>query len=177
MMNLKRLLKTVFNKTGVSAVEFALISPVLVIMYFGVIETTQMMTADRRVSHTASVVGDLVAQDFNVNTAEVEEIFDASLLMFVPFDGSLAKLRVSSVGMKDGELEVLWSQPRDMVPAQIEDLDIPEALIDDGETLIVSEVRFKYDSALGYFYPHANWLSETFYLRPRVSNEVTHDDL
>ncbi len=56
---LKRLLQ---DRRGVSAIEFALIAPVMITIYFGLIEFSQGYMAERRAGHVASMVADLVAQ-------------------------------------------------------------------------------------------------------------------
>jgi Flp pilus assembly protein TadG len=57
------------DRRGVSAVEFALIAPVLVIFYCGMAELTQAMMAQRRVSNIASSIGDVVAQNAQLTDA------------------------------------------------------------------------------------------------------------
>ena len=39
--------------------------------------------------------------------------------------------------------------------------------LSNGESVVMSEVTYSYQSTLGYFLPNARTLSETFYLRPR----------
>ena len=67
-MQLKHLIK---DRRGAAAVEFAFIAPVMILMYYGLAELTQAMMADRRASHVASAIGDLVAQDTAINTTEI----------------------------------------------------------------------------------------------------------
>ena len=43
---------------GVSAVEFALIAPLLILMYCGMAELSLAMMAQRRLSNIASAIGD-----------------------------------------------------------------------------------------------------------------------
>ena len=62
------------DRRGVSAVEFALIAPVLIVFYFGIAELTQAMMASRRASHVASSIGDLVAQEQSVTNAEMTKV-------------------------------------------------------------------------------------------------------
>ena len=49
------------DRRGSAAVEFALIIPVVMLLYFGMAETTQALLANRRVSVIATAVGDLTA--------------------------------------------------------------------------------------------------------------------
>ena len=58
--------RLIADRRGVSAVEFALVAPILVLLYFGLVELSQAATADRRLAHATSAVGDLVAQASSV---------------------------------------------------------------------------------------------------------------
>ena len=51
-----------YNEQGVSAVEFAIIAPVMVLIYFGCIELSFLMRMDRRVTSTSASLGDLTAR-------------------------------------------------------------------------------------------------------------------
>ena len=43
-----------YNEQGISAVEFALIAPLLIILYLGAIELSLLMEVDRRVTQTSA---------------------------------------------------------------------------------------------------------------------------
>jgi len=51
------------SEDGVSAIEFAFILPVMVVMFLGVVEVSNYVMAARRVASVASTAADLVAQD------------------------------------------------------------------------------------------------------------------
>ncbi len=93
------------DRRGVSAVEFALVAPVLILIYFGMAELSQAMMAQRRVSHSASAIGDLVTQSNAVTvngvtsgtTSKLSDLFSAASTILSPFDTAPLKLRVSSI--------------------------------------------------------------------------------
>jgi Flp pilus assembly protein TadG len=51
------------DRKGVAAIEFAMILPVMLIMYVGTVEVTQAVYVDRRVTLVTRVTGDLIARD------------------------------------------------------------------------------------------------------------------
>ena len=50
------------REEGVAAVEFALIMPFLLLLYFGSMEASALFTADKRVNSISATVGDLDSQ-------------------------------------------------------------------------------------------------------------------
>ena len=91
------------RRDGVSAVEFALILPVFALLYFASIEVSLLMLVDRKVTHTASALGDLVARGTTLTKSEVSDIFAASSAIFQPYDGSAAQMRVTSIKKEKGK--------------------------------------------------------------------------
>ena len=66
------------NEDGSVAIEFAFIAPVLLIMYFGLFQISMVIMEDRRVSHSASVLGDLVTREDTLDKDAVENIFQGA---------------------------------------------------------------------------------------------------
>ncbi|OYX13649.1 MAG: pilus assembly protein TadE, partial [Brevundimonas diminuta] len=73
--NIRPLRRLLRDRRGVSAVEFALIAPVMITIYFGLIEFSQGYMAERRASHVASMVADLVAQSGGTNIEDLNGVF------------------------------------------------------------------------------------------------------
>ena len=64
-----------YNQDGVSAVEFALIAPILILIYLGAVELSLLMRVDRRVTSTTASLGDLTARLSTVTDDDMEEMF------------------------------------------------------------------------------------------------------
>ena len=54
------------DRRGIAAVEFALIMPILLIMYFLTMEASQAIETSKKVSRIGSMVADLVTQQTSV---------------------------------------------------------------------------------------------------------------
>lgn len=173
---LSRLRNFCRNRDGVSAVEFALILPVFATLYFGSIEVSFLMAVDRKVTHTASALGDLTARGTVLTPTEVNDIFAASRALFQPYDGTQAQMRVTSIQRINGKNEVIWSEAQNMTAyAPGTNVDVPNNLLQNGDSIVMAEVAYNYNSTLGYFLPSAQNLNETFYLRPRRVDVVELD--
>lgn len=163
------------DRRGVSAVEFALIAPAMIAFYFGLAEITQALLAERRTGHAASAIGDLVAQSSSVSNSELDEIFLIADMIMKPYSADTLKIRVSSLSKDSaGKLTVDWSKVDGMTELKTSDNpDIPASVLANGQSVILSEVSYAYDSPVDFFMPKAITFTRKFYLRPRKSDKVT----
>jgi Flp pilus assembly protein TadG len=165
------------DRKGVAAVEFAFVLPLLITLYLGVVETTYSVMAERRVASVSSTVADLVAQTKTVNTTELDDIFRAATAIMVPFDSADLSVVITSVVIdKDGNATVDWSAVNPGSTAQPyangASFDLPDGLKIPYTSLIVAEVDYIYNSFLNHVVTSGIPMSDTFYLRPRLSDTV-----
>ena len=78
------------DKSGVAAIEFAMIVPIMVMLFFGTVEFSQALTVDRRVAQIASTMADLVAQYDKLTYAQVDNIHIVAKSLIMPYpDGAI----------------------------------------------------------------------------------------
>lgn len=164
---------------GVSAVEFAMIAPVMILLYFGCIELSFMMTLDRKVTSAASSLGDLAARDDIITDADLADIVQATRMIMQPNDITLARMRLTSIGDQDndGVMKVTWSDGYNM-SAYAEDSNfvVPADIAPSGGSVILAEVEYDYESPFGFFFRSKKTLRDEFYLRPRRVNFIVRTD-
>ena len=161
------------DERGVSAVEFALLAPVLIAFYFGMAEFCQGFMAQKRMGHVSAMVADLVAQEETVSIANLDDIFDIGGLIMKPFATSGLKQRVSSVTRTSGVARVDWSRGDGLTARAVNStITLPTDLIANGESIIVSEATYDYDSPVDYFMPGITRFSHIYYLRPRTVDKT-----
>lgn len=162
--------------SGVAALEFALIAPVILVLYFGMVELCQGMMADRRASHSASAIGDLVAQSPQLYASDFSDIYAVANTIMAPFPTTTLKLRITSVtagGAPGLTPTVDWSEVPDgqggFAPiTKGSTVTLPAGLITNpGDNVLMAEGQYQYTSAIGYFLPQGLTFSPRFYLRPR----------
>ncbi len=165
------------NEDGVAALEFALCLPLLTVLFFGTIEISLLVEADRRVTTTASTIADLVARTNEVNYCEIEDIFYASSRIIRPKQASKVKMRLSSVveDSKTGKTVVEWSQGRNGMPAYAsgKELTVNAGIMPNDGSVIFAEIEYNYDTPFQYVISSASKLTQHFYLRPRQANKVS----
>lgn len=160
---------------GVSALEFALIAPLMILFYFGLAELSQAYMAQRRVNHAAAAVADLVAQNREVSPQKLQDIFLVGELTMAPFSADDLQLRVTSVAPDaKGVARVDWSQGRGLnARPKGQSVAVPAGLIAAGSSVIMAEVEYDYVPVTGVVMPDLTEFKHTYYLAPRLSSKVT----
>jgi Flp pilus assembly protein TadG len=176
----RRLKRLSRDERGVSAVEFALIAPVLILFYFGLAEATQVMMAERKVVHTASAVGDIVAQLTTTTPTELDDFFSMAGTLMTPFPASTQlKICVASISADatSGAMTVDWNRVKNSAtcPAKgsaVASTAVPANLIDKGQSAIMARATYTYTGPTNMVIKTNPTFTKTFYLRPRISNKV-----
>ena len=166
------------NTAGVAAIEFAFIAPVLITMYFGVAELTQAMMAARRVSHTGATIGDLVTQGQTINVAAMNDVFTVGQTFMAPYPTTGLQMRITHITTDaSNNAKVDWSQGSGMgALAKNSPIVLPAGVITASQSVVKSEVSYTYTSAINYVIHTPITFTNTYYLRPRLSNTVVCTD-
>ena len=85
------------DQKGVSAVEFAMLLPLMITLYLGAVEISQGVGIDRKVTLTARTVADLASQVSSINNADMTNMLNASAAVIAPFTAGQLKVTVSAV--------------------------------------------------------------------------------
>ena len=172
------------DQTGLSAVEFALVLPVMLTSLMGATEITSSMVADRKLAQVASTLADLTAMDTEITNAEMNAIFDCGRAILLPLDVAPLSMRVTSVYLDDSNVtRVRWSTRRGSGFGDLganTRITIPSGMLTTpGSTIILAEIAYTYTSPLGatpfigeVLSLNNRRLQDQFYLRPRRSLEV-----
>lgn len=173
-MSLRWLRRWGADQRGLAAVEFALVAPVMVLLYCGLAELTMAMMAERRQAHAASVIADLVSQTPLVTPADLTDVFSVGAPILNPFPATGMKMRVSSIVADTNAVpKVAWSAGSGLAKLAVNtQVTVPNNLLAAGDSVIMAEVQYPYVSPLRIVLPNQMNFSSTFYLRPRRSPTV-----
>ena len=165
MHALKRFLR---DRRGVAAVEFALTLPVMLILYFGMVEATQAMLANRRSGYLTTAVGDLLTQQAQVTPSQVEDIFDAASAVLKPFPTEGLSVRLTSISIDaNGRPSEEWTRARgDIPPATLTDID--KKLLEPNSALVRAETIYKFETPFKQVLPGVFTFKHRMDLRPRT---------
>jgi Flp pilus assembly protein TadG len=163
------------DERGVSAVEFAMLLPLMLTLYLGTVELSQGIAADRKVTLTARTVADLVSQRNSIGNSEMKNSLNAATAVMSPYPTNNLKVTVTSVKVDaEGKATVDWSDSLNGGGrAKGSSVTLPTALNIPNSSLIWSEVEYVYKPTIGYVVSGTLTLKDQIYMRPRVSDSVT----
>lgn len=157
------------DERGVSAVEFALILPLMVGLYLGCVEVSDGVGADRKLSLTASTVANLVAQSTSISATDMSNMLDAASAIMKPYSSTALKITVSCLNIDANKnVTVKWSASRGG-SALSGTASIPTDLKVPNTQLIFTQATYAYTPTIGYTITGTLDLSEQMYMMPRIS--------
>ena len=170
----RRVAHFVHDRRGVSAVEFAMLLPLMVALYLGGVEISTGIAIDRKVTLVARTLADLVSQASSVNTTDVNNILAASASVVAPYDDSKLKITVTSVKVdSQGNASVAWSDTKNGSARAVgSTVTLPSALNVPSTSLIWAETQYAYTPSVGFMITGTRNLTDQIYMRPRLSDCV-----
>jgi Flp pilus assembly protein TadG len=168
---LTRLRKFARDKRGVSAVEFAVLSPMMIGMYLGGVEISDGIGIDRKVTMTAGAIANLAAQVATISSSDMTDILRASSSIMSPYPTGPLKITISCINIAtNGTAKVKWSETSGGTKRTIgSNVTLPSALAVGNTQLLLSEVSYGYRPIVGYVITGTLTLSENMYMSPRIS--------
>ena len=159
---------------GLSAVEFALLLPLMLTMYLGGSEVSQAITASRKVTLVARAVADLSSQVSSITDSSMTNILNASTAIVAPFTAGKLKVTVSQVKIDaNNRATIEWSDTLNGTKRGTgTSVTLPAALNVANTWLIWTEAEYFYEPTFGSGITGSLNLKDQMYMRPRLSNSV-----
>ncbi len=178
----KRFARFSRNDSGIAAIEMAFIFPVMLILYFGLVDITNLLSANRKVTLTSSTIADLVTQaPGSVTQADLDGFFNAASPIMDPFDASASSLELFGYGLDStsGNAELTWQYAQTgtscgAAPAPTTDM---QDLMASGNGLVLARVCYQWQPITGKVAGvGAMQVEDQMILRPRQSNTIECTD-
>ncbi len=137
-------------RDGVSAVEFAILAPVMITMWLGTAEVGSAVGASWKTKLVARTMADLAARTTIVTNQGMANIFDATSAVVYPYDVKMLSMRLTSIKRSgSGASLVVWSDvsPGSKVTARPtgSSVTVPPGILNNtGETVIFAETFYRY---------------------------------
>ncbi|HWD14697.1 pilus assembly protein [Pseudochrobactrum sp. sp1633] len=170
--------RLVKDERGVSAVEFALLLPVMVIIYAGVADVSRGVEVNRKVNRVASMVGDLLSKQINVTPSQLDDIFNIGATVMAP-SGRAPEIRISFVKVEQKTVtspfvvKLDWSHktPGFDTDKGADPIDLPENLRKEVINYIRIDTQYKHIPFTSYIVPSLS-MAETYFVSPRYTDAV-----
>lgn len=171
---MRRLKRLVGDARGVAAVEFAMLLPLMMTLYLGVVEVSQGIAIARKVTLTTRTLADLASRVTTISAADMTDILNASSSVLAPYPVSNLKVVLTSVKIDgSGNATVGWSQTLNGT-VNSGSVTLDPALAVPNTSLIMSEAEYAYTPTIGYVVTGVLTLKDKMYMRPRLSTEVKY---
>lgn len=161
-------------KSGLAAVEFALIAPVLVALFMGSVTLSNALIVREKVAAVASSAADLVAQSTRISDSGMSDIFAALNALVFPYSTKGAKIVIASI-VSDGKggAKVAWSDAQNTSPYSVgQTITVPDGLITSTGSVILAKIDYDYETPVAGVVGTALTMSDQFYARPRKTAQV-----
>jgi Flp pilus assembly protein TadG len=178
--------------SGIAATEFAVIVPVMLVMFFGTVEFSTGVAIDRKVTLVARTLSDLTSQALPsaaqspsavVDDNYLQSVFTASISIVTPYAATPTTAMLSEIYVDSSKVaKIQWSKAATIASGATQATlaasshnagddvtsKVPAKLLVPKTYLIFSEVSYPYVPTIGYVMAKTGvTLSDTSYTRPR----------
>lgn len=159
------------SKDGLAAVEFALVSPLLVTMFLGFSALAQGQQVSGRVAQISATVGDIIAQSPVIAAGQIDGAMLAGQVLLGKNDNSL---RIEVLGIEvlaNGRAYVRWARGLNTpsLPARNSRYNLPQDLTQQAGYFVMSRASLEHSPTVGGAIISPYTIVYTNYYAPRSS--------
>jgi Flp pilus assembly protein TadG len=189
---LRKLRRFKNHQGGIAAMEFALVAPIMIGMYFMLNETASGLRASRKVSMVTRVMADIATRPNTLTDADRNDIFASAVPVMQPFSASNGAYRLTSIRFDaTGKGFVDWSDvtgsglggpiarctPTESRPTRpdLTPISIPSGLKVPNTSVIMAEALVRYRPVIGWNITGDVNLQDKLFMSPRTAAFVTRN--
>jgi Flp pilus assembly protein TadG len=168
----------IVDRRGVTAVEFALVAPIALLMLFAEFALCDAMSAKRKLTITAHTIADLVARQSSVNSSSLSSILNASAQIAAPYSVSNMSIIIAELTTDNsGKTWVTWSSALNGAALKTGvQVVVPAGIAQNNTALIYSSATYSYTPLLGQSLFGALVFNSQFYENPRITSSVAYSN-
>lgn len=170
---------------GVAAIEFAMIVPMMGVMFIGAVELSQAITVDRRVTQIASSTADLVARaETQIAQTDITDIMKVGGYIMMPYSQTPVQIIIRNVTSSPTSATTAkqsWSCTYKGVGAtqtcacSNTTYTLPANLVSTNDSVVISEVTYNYTPLIFDYFMKKSYggtggtytMAEKIYAKPR----------
>jgi len=140
------------NERGIALIEFALILPILVLIFYGTIELTRYIQMIQKMDNATSALTDLVNRNLNLTDESLENIADTAPAMLQPFDSAGVGVIVTAIQRDAGSslATTRWQRiygpagPSRISAGEDQQPTLPQLALEERDKVITVELFLEY---------------------------------
>lgn len=170
------------DRRGISGIEFALILPLIIVLFAATLDLGEGLMVSRRLDQISATTSDILTQESSWSTSAVETLVEGAVSILEPFDTAALKITVSVLNVSaTGTATVAWSygyQTDARATGSASPVDIPANIAESGVQLVVTTVEHDITTIFTALLSEITGL-DSYHLtssaisRPRVGNTVS----
>jgi Flp pilus assembly protein TadG len=162
---------------GVAAIEFAMIMPVLAVMFLASFDGGRAIATYMKVRSATYALAAITNQYSTIQSSDMTSIVGATSAIMAPYSSSPIVVTISQITISSkGVATVSWSYSQGgTARAQGSSITLPATALDVNSTyLIFAEVSYTFTPMFGYFTAGTLSFSDNLYVTPRISNCINY---
>ena len=168
---------------GIAVVEFALILPVLMTLFYGTVEITRYILITQKVEKLAHSVADMTAQEQVASKATLDQVMAAAGNIMEPYDlTNNGIIFITDMYLAPGTTtpKVIWRYQgggtftaTSQLGAVGATATVPGFTFDDRENLVAAEVYYQFSPLISSQFFGTKTVYRTAYYKPRLGALLT----
>ena len=177
-----KLRKFIGETRGIAAIELAFIMPFMFLIYFGLFDITALVQVNRKVTYSASIVADLVAQNkTSMLKSKLTDYYSAANLVMAPISSSAVRIEVFGYRIAGSTVSQIWKTNNGQASSCGADPSTAAMapLMVAGNDLVIARVCTTYEPSVANFLGHSIVNASSFSIgesitqRPRSTLKLT----
>jgi len=160
------------DDSGTVSVEFALLLPILLTLFFGCYEASNLLLADLKVNDATQTAADLIAQtqtSYILQASDFTNFTSAAQQVMAPLPATTQlKLAYASITYNTGTAVIDWHyEVNGATPIAIASIPANLGINSSADSVVVVSAQYAYTSPVSYVLSQNYTLTNTSYDRPR----------
>lgn len=185
MLKLRGATRALGDARGISTVEFALLLPLLVLLYLGGVELTNALDANRKLTDLTRTVADILAKSDSLTARDLAQLSALTGPLMAPHEAKKALIRIVAVWTDQNSASTVdWSfaavgtgMAGGGAPVPGAAFSLPASLTAASRQTLVATIEYQYTPTFGVALTGPLNFTETVYSAPRSGKCVKRSDM